>query len=376
MSIEIFYEEKSIGKWSGHAVLESCECPKPTWIDHCKKEIPQQIQTDLAQFESIDWKLLRPQLLKKFNNPESTSFCNYVVQSNQIYRKCYGKFTGFSMFMDAILLSLARIWVLPDLDFFINLGDWPLIQKREELLPMFSWCGSNKTNDIVLPTYDITESTLENLGRVALDMLSVQRAKIPWEKKAPVAFWRGRDSRRERLDLIDIAHQHPELFNVSLTNFFFFRNEEHKYGPKTPHLSFHDFFDYKYQLNLDGTVAAYRLPYLLAGDAVVFKQDSPYYEHYYRELEPFVHYIPFKRDLSDLVEKVRWAQENDETVRQIAKQARAFAEEHLMPMDILCYHAKAFQEYARKLTNVVEVQDDMERVEQTSRCRCEGHDEL
>ena len=53
---------------------------------------------------------------------------------------------------------------------------------------------------------------------------------------------------------------------------------------------FEYFFLNKYQLSIDGTVAAYRLPALLAGDSVLFKQDSKYVEHFYRELEPFVHY--------------------------------------------------------------------------------------
>lgn len=73
-------------------------------------------------------------------------------------------------------------------------------------------------------------------------------------------------------------------------------------------------FQFKYQINLDGTVAAYRLPYLLAGGSLVLKQNSPYYEFFYKDLEPMVHYIPFQRDLSDLLEKLEWAVENDEQV--------------------------------------------------------------
>jgi len=68
-------------------------------------------------------------------------------------------------------------------------------------------------------------------------------------------------------------------------------------------------------VTLDGTVAAYRFPYLLAGDSVVLKQDSTYYEHFYKELQPDVHYVPFKRDLSDLMEKLQWAKDNDDKVR-------------------------------------------------------------
>ena len=85
---------------------------------------------------------------------------------------------------------------------------------------------------------------LNSVFRVMLDMLSVQgNIDNKWDKKIEKAFWRGRDSRRERLKLITIAREHPNLFNASLTNFFFYRNEEKYYGPKVPHVSFFKFFD-------------------------------------------------------------------------------------------------------------------------------------
>lgn len=60
-------------------------------------------------------------------------------------------------------------------------------------------------------------------------------------------------------------------------------------------------------MNVDGTVAAYRYPYLMLGDSLVLKQDSPYYEHFYMALKPWKHYVPIKRNLGDLLEKVKWA---------------------------------------------------------------------
>ena len=126
---------------------------------------------------------------------------------------------------------------------------------------------------------------------------------------------------------------------------------------------------YKYQLNIDGTVAAYRFPYLLAGGSVVFKQveiyyinlsvhfmrhqicftnnihsillvqDSPYYEHFYSDIKPDVHYIPIKADLSDLIEKIQWAKTHDAEVKQIGLNGRRYAENFLLPKDIICYHA-------------------------------------
>lgn len=77
-----------------------------------------------------------------------------------------------------------------------------------------------------------------------MNTLSVQgNVEGDWHSRVPKLFWRGRDSNKHRLDLIKIARQHPDLFNVSLTNFFFYKNEEDIYGPKTEHVSFYSFFN-------------------------------------------------------------------------------------------------------------------------------------
>ena len=70
-------------------------------------------------------------------------------------------------------------------------------------------------------------------------------------------------------------------------------------------------------MNIDGTVAAYRMPYLLAGHSLVFKQDSPYYEHFYKKLVPWTHYVPVKRDMSDILDQLEWAKEHDEEVGNV-----------------------------------------------------------
>jgi Glycosyl transferase family 90 len=61
--------------------------------------------------------------------------------------------------------------VLPDIEFLLNLGDWPLEFKKasENPLPILSWCGSDETRDIVLPTYDMVQSTLETMNRQVND---------------------------------------------------------------------------------------------------------------------------------------------------------------------------------------------------------------
>ncbi|XP_038070247.1 protein O-glucosyltransferase 2-like [Patiria miniata] len=368
---------------------EKCFCPEQNqsrWQSdmHCELELHPQISQDLSIFPTIDLDRLATEAVDRFARHHS--LCHYTIINNKVYRKTHGQHVGFKMFSDAFLLSLARKVRLPDVEFFINLGDWPLEKRTADNspLPILSWCGSDETRDIVMPTYDITESTLETLGRVTLDMMSVQANTGPkWINKTNKAFWRGRDSRRERLNLVKLSRDEPELIDAALTNFFFFRNEEAEYGPKVKHISFFDFFKYKYQINIDGTVAAYRLPYLLSGDSAVLKHESVFYEHFYKQLEPWVHYIPFKKDLSDIVDKIKWAQTHDEEAQRIAHNAQQFARENLMSNDIFCYYLQLLQEYAKRQTGPPVIREGMELVEQpqdTTPCHCSrlspAHEEL
>ena len=73
--------------------------------------------------------------------------------------------------------------------------------------------------------------------------------------------------------------------------------------------------------------------------SILLVQDSPYYEHFYSDIKPDVHYIPIKADLSDLIEKIQWAKTHDAEVKQIGLNGRRYAENFLLPKDIICYHA-------------------------------------
>uniref|UniRef100_A0A674NAD9 Protein O-glucosyltransferase 2 n=1 Tax=Takifugu rubripes TaxID=31033 RepID=A0A674NAD9_TAKRU len=353
----------------GPVYHEGCDCPQPSgpvWEAHmrCPDSFPQ-IDRDLSAFPNVDPDRIAQEIPQRFGQRQS--LCHYTVKDNKVYVTTFGEHVGFRIFTDSILLSLTRKVWLPDVEFFVNLGDWPLEKRKltDKIHPIFSWCGSNNTQDIVMPTYDLTESVLETMGRVSLDMTSVQaNTGPPWAEKNATAFWRGRDSRQERLELVKLSRAHPDMIDAAFTNFFFFKHDESLYGPLVKHVSFFDFFKYKYQINIDGTVAAYRLPYLLAGDSVVLKQDSGYYEHFYNELRPWEHYIPVRADLGDLLDKIRWARSHDEEVKKIALAGQQFARNHLMGDKILCYYYKLFKQYAQLQITEPQVRQGMERVEQ------------
>lgn len=57
-----------------------------------------------------------------------------------------------------------------------------------------------------------------------------------WNNKSSKAFWRGRDSRQERLDLVMLSRKQPEVIDAAMT-----QNPE-KYGELVKTISFFDFF--------------------------------------------------------------------------------------------------------------------------------------
>ncbi|XP_038673679.1 protein O-glucosyltransferase 2 isoform X3 [Scyliorhinus canicula] len=396
LTIEVKFQDEHVAQspyvLKGYVYHETCDCPHEDgtmWYKdmQCPQSFPQ-IQQDLAHFPFVDPDRISIEIAKRFGQRQS--LCHYTIKDNKVYVKTFGEHVGFRIFMDSILLSLTRKVKIQDIEFFVNLGDWPLEKRKtaEKLHPIFSWCGSDNTKDIVMPTYDITDSVLETMGRVSLDMTSVQANTGPsWENKNCTAFWRGRDSRRERLELVKLSIKHPDLIDAAFTNFFFFPHNESIYGPIVKHVSFFDFFqvaikttpnetlkvrrknfahstNYKYQINIDGTVAAYRMPYLLAGGGAILKQDSVYYEHFYNDLRPWQHYIPFKNDLSDLLDKIQWAKSHDEEAKMIAKAGQDYARNKLMADHIFCYYFKLFQEYADLQVGEPKIRDGMELVEQ------------
>ena len=51
------------------------------------------------------------------------------------------------------------------MELIVNLGDWPLSKKGRDLIPIFSWCGSEDTWDIVWPTWDLAKSVIMGMER-------------------------------------------------------------------------------------------------------------------------------------------------------------------------------------------------------------------
>ncbi len=99
---------------------------------------------------------------------------------------------------------------------------------------------------------------------------------------------------------------------------------------------------YKYQMQIDGYSCAYSTSgWKLFANSLLFKEDSNHIQWYYNELKPYVHYIPVKEGLSNLLDQIQWAIDHDQEAKQIAAQARSFALSHITEdlNRVYLYHA-------------------------------------
>lgn len=86
---------------------------------------------------------------------------------------------------------------------------------------------------------------------------------------------------------------------------------------------------YEFLIDIEGFGYSGRLKHLLWSQRPLLLVERPYKEFFFKYLTKWEHYIPVKRDLSDLIIKVVWCMKNHEKAKIIASNALEFAKKHL-----------------------------------------------
>lgn len=106
---------------------------------------------------------------------------------------------------------------------------------------------------------------------------------------------------------------------------------------------------FKYSIAIEGFVAPDRLYWQLFSGSVVLVPEGPWSVFAIADmLEPFVHFVPVRYDLSDLAEKIAWLQAHDDEAQQIAKNAVAFARRYLSCEGIVYFVDRLLRAYAAR----------------------------
>ncbi|CAG5078424.1 Oidioi.mRNA.OKI2018_I69.PAR.g8981.t1.cds [Oikopleura dioica] len=354
---------------------ESCSCPKS------RDEFKNSFQCEEFKHLTSSFNRLKSKKITKetIANHSSKTFADdsvvhYIIKNNRLYSKTLSPNLDFKRFSDGIILSLLRKVRLPDIEFFFNVGDWPLSTD----FPIFSWCGSDSTSDIVVPTWDQIKTTLLSMSKINVDILTMQLNGPKWKQKVPKGFFRGRDSSKER---IRVSSLNNTSIDAGITSFQFHSQGEDK---KVPIVPMTDFGNFKFQLLLDGTVAPYRAPYIFQTNSLIFKQKSKYAEWWYPYLRKDIDFVEVDEKTENIEEKIQWALENDEIAEWIAQNGFDLTRDLLKPENVYCHYLQAFEQYSELMDFDPTVTEDFELIDKdpeitVSTCNCEmheSHDEL
>jgi hypothetical protein len=248
---------------------------------------------------------------------------------------------------------------LPDIDFVLVLtdGTWGGTQPPG---PLFSFSKNKKSDEKVILIPDP-----HMLGRHKFFTQQVVEGikKYPWHKKMQKAFWRGQTTGGDfsaldryhespRFKIAAWTQKRPDMVDAKFNGFIFTSLPvrelliEQGYGDGFVDVA--DHLAYAYQIQVDGTTAAWsRMYWQLLSNSLMLKQDSDNIQWYYQALSPYKHYVPINSDASDLIEKIEWAQDHPERVQDIIQRATKFAQQNLAYDDLLYYIYVLLQEYAR-----------------------------
>ena len=95
--------------------------------------------------------------------------------------------------------------------------------------------------------------------------------------------------------------------------------------------------DYKYLINVDGHVSAFRLSLELSmGCCILMVESAEKWKMWFSDmLEPYIHYVPVKADLSDLMDQLNWCKKNDNKCKRIAQNSLNFYNKYLTKKGVL-----------------------------------------
>jgi hypothetical protein len=126
---------------------------------------------------------------------------------------------------------------------------------------------------------------------------------------------------------------------------------------------------YKYLLHLEGhDFWSMRVRSLAQIRSLVLWQALPCREFYYGLFTPYEHFLPIRRDLSDLYEAVLWARDHDDNVREIADKMVNQARRTMSRKMLLQYVHMLLAQYASLLTYRVTLRGDAKPVDPHSPC--------
>ncbi|MDP3371414.1 MAG: glycosyl transferase family 90 [Candidatus Paracaedibacteraceae bacterium] len=269
--------------------------------------------------------------------------------------------------MNYVIKQLAAKKHLKDNDFIVILQDRTediLLPKELAHVPVFVFAKDLEQNTSAIRLLIVDSFTLKSWTNIYKDLKKCKKS-LPWEKKKSKLFWRGKTTdaadieefrlNSPRANLTKLTKENPVRYDARLTKILsteplLLAKVKKQCGDVVPFASIKDHLGFKYQITLDGLTATFP-GYLwrMASGCVNIKQDSTDVQWFYELFQPNVHYVPVKRDLSNIDDIVQYAQAHDADMKTMAMRAHIVVEQELTPSKVFGYLVELLNAYAAKL---------------------------
>ena len=279
---------------------------------------------------------------------------------------------------------------IPDMEFFVNRRDFPVIKKNgtepydhmfgdnyplvshnyEQYSPILSMVTTDEYADVPIPTGDDWSRIGSYDGKFFDDCKlfpPVNFFNTEWKNKKPTAIFRGASTgcgvnidTNVRLKLAYISATTPPdeqgpLLDAGISKWNVrprkLNGEKYLQTIDVPDMNKKGIVlasfltplqqsGYKYIVHVDGHVSAFRLSLEMSMGCCILIANSKYRLWFRSMMKPMVDYVPVKADLSDLLDKIRWCRQNDKKCEVIAKNAMKFYVKYLQKDGMLDYLQK------------------------------------
>lgn len=278
--------------------------------------------------------------------------------------------------LKSMFLELCATRQIPDMEFFVNRRDFPILTRNgtepynniygdnvplksykfDKYIPILSMCSSDKFADVAIPTHEDWARVMSLEGIFFPHKCRNYNFKFNhnWDDKNDRAVFRGSNTgcgcnleNNTRLKLAKLGTEYPQFLDVGITNWNLRirKNKDSEYLqiPNVGDLKLvtkltpEQQSNYKYLVNVDGHVSAFRLSLELSmGSCILLVESTEKWKIWFSDiLEPYVHYVPIKSNLSDLIDRIKWCRQNNDRCKKIAENALKFYNKYLTKQGIL-----------------------------------------
>lgn len=194
-----------------------------------------------------------------------------------------------------------------------------MLGKIRKLPYVFAYSTYDVFKNYVIPLPDYHANIDDSIAKYSFIDLK-KLASMPYEYNC--AFWGGNiNNNIARMCAYILGKQFPCHLHVIATP---------PSGMDKP-ISIQEQAKYKYLIDIQGYGWTDRLKILLQLGRVVLIQERAAKEWYFDELVPMKHYVPIKSDLSDLIDRIKWLEDNPDIYNKIARNMRDLADEIFDP---------------------------------------------